>query len=87
MATGPITLNKLSQMRESPKIDTTPFKKLLGDSIPNIEPSPLGRYRLLQAFRNKFGATYRNTPGVEEAIQHFDNEYRYHRVLHGLKMR
>lgn len=64
-----------------PKMDLGPIKDVLGDAMPEITPTPLGRYRLVSALQNKFGSNYRNTPSALKALTHFDNEHKYFKAL------
>ncbi len=44
------------------------------EEMPEIDYSPIGRHRLLQAFRNKYGESYRNKRGVMSIIKDFDRK-------------
>lgn len=66
-------------------MDTGPIRAVLGDETPQLEPTPLGRLRLLGAFERKFGANYRNQPGVTGALAHFDKELSYHQRLRRIR--
>lgn len=44
------------------------------EEMPEIEPTPMGRHRLLQAFRGKFGAGFRNKRGVSKVLKEFDEQ-------------
>lgn len=48
--------------------------KILGENMPKLEFTPLGRIRLIQALRHRFGENFRNIPGIQEAIAKFDGE-------------
>lgn len=87
MKTGPLTLKKVSQAKhKTDALDLSRYSKVLGDGLPHIKPDKVGRFRLLQHLRNKYGASYRNFPGVQEVIDYFDGEHKFHRVMTGLKM-
>lgn len=47
---------------------------LLGDGMPKLEFTPLGRIRLVKALRNRFGAGFRNVPGISDLLNDFDSE-------------
>jgi hypothetical protein len=47
---------------------------LLGERMPKLEFSPVGRLRLTQALRQRFGDNYRNLPGIEHILKEFDKE-------------
>ena len=44
------------------------------EEMPEVDPSPMGRHRLLQAFRSKYGLSYRNRRGVTKLIRMFDEQ-------------
>lgn len=48
--------------------------KLLGESMPRIQYNPLGRLHLMNALKQRFGANYRNIPGIQGIISEFDRE-------------
>lgn len=64
-----------------PKMNMAPIKAALGDDHPEIHPTPLGRYRLISALRNKHGENYKNVPLAKRALEHFDKEHEYFRKL------
>jgi len=45
------------------------------EEMPAIEPTPLGRHRLVQALKMKYGEMYKNKRGVKEIIQDFDDQH------------
>jgi hypothetical protein len=44
------------------------------EEMPELEPTPMGRHRLLQAFRGKYGASFRNKRGVSKILKEFDEQ-------------
>lgn len=80
-----LTLKKLHELQNLPAMDMKPIKKVLGEDMPDISPTPLGRLRLLNALKAKFGANYRNIPGAAEALSHFSDEMRYFEALRKVK--
>lgn len=59
----------------APKIELPDLAKYLKeDEMPELEPTPLGRYRLIQSLRNKYGPTYRNKKGVAKLLRDFDEQ-------------
>lgn len=50
------------------------LKHLLGEKMPKLEFHALGRVRLTQALRGRFGEGYRNVPGIQGILQKFDQE-------------
>lgn len=68
-----------------PQINLAPIKEVLGEDIPDITPTPLGRYRLITALRQRFGENYRNIPSGRKLLEHFDSEHEYFRKLRKIR--
>lgn len=68
-----------------PQMNTAPIKEALGDDMPEIHPTPLGRMRLVMALRTKFGPNYRNHPKSISALKHFDSEHTYFHALRSIQ--
>jgi len=47
---------------------------VLGENMPRLEYTPLGRHRLVSALSRRFGKNYRSVPGVAEVLKKFDKE-------------
>lgn len=62
------------------------LKDLLGDRMPKLEFTPVGRLRLTTALRNRFGNGYRSLPGIDDIMKEFDNEAKFNVKLHEMKM-
>lgn len=56
------------------QLDMTPFKEALGADIPSFPLNKIGRYRLLQALRYKFGPGFKNVSGAVKLLNMFDRE-------------
>lgn len=70
----PATLNEIMGNKTNGQLTMADLKSVLGDSMPTIELNKVGRFRLLQALRNRFGDNYRNIPGVKNILDDFDKE-------------
>lgn len=57
-----------------PKFDDEPIRQLLGDRMPILARSSVGRIRLLRALKMHFGESYHTFEGAKKVIDHFDNE-------------
>jgi hypothetical protein len=66
-------------------MDMGPIKAVLGDATPHITPDALGRHRLNNALKNKFGATFRNHPQAAGAIRHFEQEHGFFKQMRSLQ--
>lgn len=68
-------VQKLAKLGGVPRVDTSKVSKFFKpEEMPAVDHTPLGRHRLVQALRNKFGETFRNKPGVSDAIRDFDEQ-------------
>lgn len=68
-------IQKISAMGAAPKVDGSRWQKFFKpEEMPAVDATPIGRHRLVQAFKNKYGETFRNKPGVAEAIKDFDDQ-------------
>lgn len=62
------------------------LKDLLGDRMPKLEFTPVGRLRLTTALRNRFGNGYRSLPGIDDIMREFDSEAKFNVKLQEMKM-
>jgi len=60
--------------------------EILGERMPKLEFSPVGRLRLTTALRNRFGDNYRNLPGIDGILKEFDQEAKFKVKLMEMKM-
>lgn len=85
-----ISLNELmggsAEKIKERKISLNDLPDLLGERMPKMEYSPVGRYRLTQALRNRFGDNYRNLPGMSEVLQEFDKEAEFNIAIQKMKL-
>lgn len=70
----PATLNEIMGNKTNGQLTMADLKDVLGESMPTIELNKVGKFRLLQALRNRFGDNYRNIPGVKNILDDFDRE-------------
>lgn len=47
--------------------------KLLGEKLPEIPYNRIGKYRLNSALKIRFGAGYKNIPGIKNILSEFDS--------------
>lgn len=69
------TLESITFSKPRSQMEMGPIKDALGDDMPQITPDALGKYRLMMALKNKYGANYRNVPMAASAMKHFENEH------------
>lgn len=68
-------LHRIARIGKIPEVKVQGLENFFKpDEMPALEPTPLGRHRLIQAFRNKYGESFRNRRGVSGAIKDFDEQ-------------
>lgn len=55
--------------------------KLLGEKMPELPRNRLGRYRLMNALKLRFGIGYKNIPGIKDIIADFDQQVETENVV------
>lgn len=66
--------------------DFEDLKELLGEKMPKIEFTPVGRLRLINALQVRFGNGFRSLPGVQSLLKKFDEEAAFNVKMHEMKM-
>lgn len=61
------------------------LEDILGEKMPELPRTQVGRFRLVRALRNRFGDGYRNIPGVKGIIKDFEEDMRFEEVLGRMK--
>jgi hypothetical protein len=61
-------------------LNLTPFRQILGDDIPDLPLNKIGRFRLLQALRRKFGANFKNVGQAKKLLDIFDRQLKISKV-------
>lgn len=56
------------------KLNLTPFRQVLGEDIPDLPLNKIGRFRLLQALRRKFGISFKNVGQAKKLLDMFDRQ-------------
>lgn len=85
------TLNELMGNRgeqfHKEGVDFDDLPDLLGEKMPKLEFHALGRVRLQNALRERFGDNWRNMPGIQKLMQKFDSEASLALQHHEIKKR
>lgn len=55
--------------------------EILGEKMPEMPLNRVGKYRLLNALKNRFGAGYRNVPMVSGIIKEFEQKMNDENVI------
>lgn len=71
---------------KSKRLGLSDLSELLGEKMPKIDYTPVGRFRLQTALRNRFGEGYKNLPGIEDILKEFDGEASFNVKLTEMKM-
>lgn len=59
--------------------------EILGEAMPDLPKNSVGRFRLVRALRNRFGANYRSLPGVSNVLKEFDDNLADAKVIEKIK--
>lgn len=70
---------------ESKKLSLDDLGELLGERMPKLDFTPVGRLRLTTALRNRFGDQYKNLPGISDVMKEFDKEAAFNVKLQEMK--
>lgn len=79
-------MGKAGSTAKAKKLSLSDLPALLGEAMPEIPHTPVGRLRLTMALRNRFGDNFRNIPGVKDIMSEFDEEAKFNVKLHEMKM-
>lgn len=58
--------------KETANLSLKDLPKLLGEKMPSLPFNRIGRYRLSNALRLRYGAGYKNIPGIKSIVDEFD---------------
>jgi hypothetical protein len=76
----------VSAKAESRKLSLDDLSDMLGEKLPKLEFTPVGRLRLTTALRNRFGDGYKNLPGISDIMHEFDQEANFNVKKAQMKM-
>lgn len=84
-----VTLNEImgstGSGAKTKELSLNDLEDLLGEKMPKLEFSPVGRLRLATALRNRFGDGYRNLPGIDNIMKEFDENASFNVKLMEMK--
>lgn len=78
-------MGKSGEKGKARKLSLNDLSDLLGERMPKLEYTPVGRLRLTTALRNRFGDGYRNMPGIDDILKEFDGEAKFQVKLMEMK--
>lgn len=70
-----------SKLADKESFDMGDLPDLLGEKMPHIDFTRVGRIRLMSALRNRFGDDFRNMKSVTGIIQDFDTKLKHAQVI------
>jgi hypothetical protein len=76
MSTYHLKMKDLKGKKPAGYFDLSRFSEVLGDDLPMIQLSKIGRFRLMQLLRRKFGANFRNVGQAQLILKAFDAKVR-----------
>lgn len=80
-------IKKMKEVHRMFPMNYKPLKKALGDKMPTIEPTRIGRHRLLESLRLTFGDSFRQHPDAKAAIDSFDKDFKTIDLIRKMKAR
>lgn len=81
---GKVSLRELMG-KSGGKASLDHLPELLGDGMPKLPRNLVGKNRLLNALRNRFGGSYRNLPGVSDMIKQFDDDIKFEHKIKSMR--
>lgn len=70
--------NNLKRIKKAsilPKVSLIGLENhLKPEQMPILDASPIGRHRLVQALKNRYGIMFRNVPGVANILNEYDSQ-------------
>jgi hypothetical protein len=63
------------------EISTDNLREILGEKMPELPMNRIGKYRLINALKVRFGPGYRNIPGVAKVIKDFSDKVETENVI------
>lgn len=66
-------MGKAGAERGKAGLTLSDLPELLGEGMPELPQSAVGRHRLLRALKGRFGPNFRSLPGVSDLVKEFDD--------------
>jgi len=81
-----ISIQEIMGKDAGPRISLENLGDVLGEKMPRLPKNRVGRMRLIQALKNRFGAGFRNLPGVQDVMSEFDDNIKSQTTLNKMRM-
>ena len=78
---------KIKQVHQKFPMNQAPIKAALGEDGPMIEPTKVGRHRLLEGLRLQYGDSFRQHPKAKAALASFDKDFKTIDLMRKVKAR
>lgn len=87
MATKRASLAELmgSTAADSGKLSLSKLPDILGEAMPELPRTPVGRHRLIRSLQQRFGPNFRSLPGLKDLIAEFDKDAEFEVKIAKLK--
>jgi hypothetical protein len=72
MKTGPLLMKDMMAAKNPGSFDSSGLEESLGDDIPQLPLTKVGKFRLQQFLRRKFGAGWRNVSQAKNILSRFE---------------
>lgn len=59
--------------------------EILGDAMPELPRTAVGRHRLIRALQQRFGPNFRSLPGIKDLVEEFDKDIEFERKIAQMK--
>lgn len=77
----PATLAELLGKKSSGEMSLGDLPQILGEKMPEMPYNRIGRYRLNNALKLRFGPGYKNIPGIKNILTEFDSNVSTENVI------
>lgn len=74
---GEIMGKQGASMAGSKTLSFDDLPNLVGEAMPDIPFDRVGRHRLINTLKGRFGTNFRNIPGIKDIIKDFDTRVEY----------
>lgn len=55
--------------------------EILGDAMPELPRTAVGRHRLIRSLQQRFGPNFRSLPGIKDLVAEFDKDLEFERKV------
>ena len=70
----PASLAELIGKSADEEMELEDLPKILGEKLPELPRNKIGKFRLGNALKLRFGPGYKNIPGIKNLLKEFDEE-------------